>query len=405
MFLKLALKSLLSRKGSVLLTLLSMSISVFVLLGVEHIRHQAKQSFASTVSGVDLIVGARTGGLNLLLYSVFHVGSPTNNISWQTYRDVADNPKVKWAVPMALGDSHKGYRVVGTTPAFFEHFSYSNAKALSFNQGQAFTRVFDVVLGAEVAKKLNYQLQDNIIIAHGLGDTSFKLHDENPFTIVGVLDPTGTPIDQTVHVSLQGIEAIHTAGQHKNLELSQSTMRPDDITSMMLGLNSKMATFRVQRFINNYPQEPLTSILPGVTLIELWHMMGMLENVLRLISVCVLIASLLGLSAMLLTSIRERHSEIQLLRMIGASPLYLFLLIELEAMLVSVTSIIIGAGGLIVSIWLSRDMIAGYLGLYINTSIFTSNSLLMLTTILILTALASMIPAMSGYRQAKFGYP
>ena len=178
-------------------------------------------------------------------------------------------------------------------------------------------------------------------------------------------------------------------------------MLPDDITAIMLGLNSKMATFRVQRFINNYSQEPLTSILPGVALIELWQMMGLLENVLRLISVFVLVASLLGLSAMLLTSIRERQREIQLLRMIGASPLYLFLLIELEAMLVSVISIAAGAGSLMASVWLSRDFIAGHLGLHISAGIFTANSLLMIAAIIVLAAIASMVPAISGYRQAK----
>ena len=99
MFAKVAWHSLRNRKYTAMLAIISVAISTFVLLGVEHIRHEAKESFSKTVSGVDLIVGARTGQLNLLLYSVFHIGSPTNNISWQSYRELADDPKVAWTIP------------------------------------------------------------------------------------------------------------------------------------------------------------------------------------------------------------------------------------------------------------------------------------------------------------------
>ncbi len=152
MFMRLATKSLFNRKGSVLLTIMAMSVSIFVLLGVEHIRGQSKQSFNNTVSGVDLIVGARTGSLNLLLYSVFRIGSPTNNIAWDTYQSISNNAKVAWAIPISLGDSHQGYRVMGTTTDYFSHFSYGNQRQLSFSQGKPFEEIFDVVLGAQVAK-------------------------------------------------------------------------------------------------------------------------------------------------------------------------------------------------------------------------------------------------------------
>jgi putative ABC transport system permease protein len=154
MFAKLALSSLQDRKGSVLLSIMAMIVSIFVLLGVEHIRHQAKQSFTNSVSGVDLIVGAKTGSLNLLLYSIFRVGTPTNNISWQSFQKISQSPKVKWAVPIALGDSHQGFRVLGTNRDYFTHFSYASQRNLEFHQGQAFTQVFELVLGADVAKKL-----------------------------------------------------------------------------------------------------------------------------------------------------------------------------------------------------------------------------------------------------------
>ena len=299
MFLKIAIKSLLNRKGSVIMSLLAISVAIFVLLGIEHIRQQARDSFASTVSGVDLIVGAKTGSLNLLLYSVFRVGTPTDNISWKAYQEIAESKDVAWAIPISLGDSHNGYRVLGTTPDYFEHFSFGNKHTLEFVEGEAFEGVFDVVLGAEVARTLGYALGDEITLAHGVVSTSFSLHENSLFTVVGILSPTGTPVDQTVHVQLQGIEAMHAgsesgfggAASYDQSQLEADELEPKSITAFMLGLKSRMVTFRLQREINDYSAEPLLAILPGVALSELWQMVGVFESVLRLISMLVLVAA------------------------------------------------------------------------------------------------------------------
>ena len=412
MFMRLATKSLFNRKGSVLLTIMAMSVSIFVLLGVEHIRGQSKQSFNNTVSGVDLIVGARTGTLNLLLYSVFRIGSPTNNIAWDTYQNISNNAKVAWAIPISLGDSHQGYRVMGTTTDYFSHFSYGNQRQLSFSQGKPFGEIFDVVLGAQVAKKLNYSLGDEIVLAHGLGKTSFSMHDQNPFKVVGILASTGTPVDQAVHVKLQGLEAIHldwqqlakkSGGAAVNQQLQNMDLEPKSITAFMLGLNSRIATFSVQRDINNYRKEPLTAILPGVALSELWQMMGFLENTLRLISGLILIAALLGLSAMMLASIKEREHEIHLLRVIGAPASFLFLLIELEALLVSFVSMTIGSVGLYLSLIIARDALSTDFGLHIGLNILSFNNIMFLALVAGSTIVAAAIPSFTAYKSANRG--
>ena len=406
MFFKLALKSLSSRRGSVLLTVIAMSVSVYALLGVDHIKSQTKDSFHSTVSGIDLIVGARTGSLNLLLYSVFRIGNPTNNIDWNTYKSIVSDPKVAWAIPISLGDSHQGYRVVGTSVDYFKHFNFGKKQNLEFDEGNSFEHVFDVVLGSEVAKKLNYTIDQKIVLAHGLGRTSFSLHDENPFTIVGILRPTGTPVDQSLQVSLEGIEAIHNnmPGLMENSSLenqaTQILFEPQKITAFMLGLNSRLSTFSVQRSINDYPQEPLTAILPGVALSELWQMMGILENTLRLISGLILVAALLGLTAMMLASVRERQREIYLLRVIGAPPIFLFLLIELEAILVSVVSILIGGAGLTLSLHAANDSLSYNYGLHIDALVLSDGTVNYALLVVSATALAAAIPAQAVYRRA-----
>lgn len=410
MFLKLALRSLRNRRGSVILTVMAMTVSVFVLLAVEHIRYQTKESFSNTVSGVDLIVGARTGSLNLLLYSVFRIGTPSNNIAWDSYEEIASNPQVKWAVPIALGDSHKGYRVMGTTQDYFEFFSYGSRHKLQFSDGRAFNQVFDVVLGSDVAKELGYSLGKKLILSHGVASTSFSLHDDRPFNVVGILAATGTPVDRTLHVSLAGIEAIHIdwkqgvkmPGKHFSIEQLESLqLKPKSITAFMLGLNSRITTFRVQNAINNYTKEPLLAILPGVALSELWQMMGVLENTLRLVSALILVSALLGLSAMLMASIKERSREVQLLRVIGASPVFLFLIIELEALLISVFSMLLGMLMLYAGLLTVGDFLAAEYGLYIESNFLSARVLFLLSLIVISTAIIAAIPSLRIYRDAN----
>jgi putative ABC transport system permease protein len=393
MFIRLAWRSLLSRKGAVAMTFLAITVSIFVLLGIEHIRQQAKSSFNNTVSGINLIVGARTGEINLLLYSVFRLGNATNSISWSSYQDISTNPKVAWTIPISLGDSHKGYRVMGTTTDYFKHFRYGQKQTLNFTQGKPFSAVFDVVLGAAVAHELNYQLGTQIILAHGMASTSFTQHNDKPFRIVGILQPTGTPVDQTVHVSLRGIEAVHAKrGQHD--------FTPTTITAFMVGLKSNMATFHVQRDINNYQPEPLSAILPGVALSQLWQITAIMENTLILVSILVLLASLLGLSAMLLTSIRERRREIAIMRSLGAPPSFLFLLIQTEALLITLASSAFALLLLFLCLLSLRSFLTEHFSLSISTNIFDNNILYLLLIILVSAMITSLVPAISAYSNA-----
>ncbi len=194
---KLAWKSLMNRKATAVLTIMTVAISVILLLGVERIRTQAKDSFANTISGTDLIVGGRSGQVNLLLYSVFRIGNATNNIDWKSYQEFSQHRAVDWAIPISLGDSHKGFRVMGTNHSYFEHYKHGSKQLLTFSKGKEFNGLFETVLGSDVAKQLGYQIGSEIIIAHGISDVGFSRHDKLPFKVVGILAPTGTPVDKT----------------------------------------------------------------------------------------------------------------------------------------------------------------------------------------------------------------
>ena len=408
MFLKVAVSSLLSRKGSAVMTLMAISVAIFVLLGIEQIRQQARESFASTVSGVDLIVGAKTGSLNLLLYSVFRIGSPTDNISWQAYREIADADDVAWTIPISLGDSHKGYRVVGTTEAFFKYFSFGKERRLAFYKGEAFEGTFDAVLGSEVATALGYSMGTEVILAHGLASASFTKHDNQPFVVVGILAPTGTPVDHTIHVRLEGIEAIHAGGSKVPIGAFAPANRPvtnfsepESITAFMLGLKSRMSTFNVQRQINEFAGEPLMAILPGVALSELWQTMSIFENVLRLISALVLLAAVLGMGAVLLASIRERRQEIHLLRMMGASPFYLFCLVEMEALILCLLGMLLGGVCLFTALFVIGNAVFSRFGIYLDATLLTPEAALMLVAVLLATLVAAAVPSLKMYTSAR----
>jgi putative ABC transport system permease protein len=222
MLFNLAGKSLRNRWFTAILCVLTIALSSCILLGVEHIRTSTKKSFQSTVSGTDLIVGARTGAVPLLLYTVFHVGEASNNVSFASYQRISAMPSVAWTIPISLGDSYFGFRVVGTTEAMFAHYRYGAKHELAFQSGRPFNgKNGEAVVGADVALKRRLKLGDPLSVAHGIGNVGFVQHAHAQQTLVGILQRTGTPIDQSVFVSLDAIEKMH-----EGFDGSARVMRP-----------------------------------------------------------------------------------------------------------------------------------------------------------------------------------
>lgn len=406
---KLALKSILNRKFTTVLTIFSIALSVMLLLGVERLRVESKTNFANTISGTDLIVGARSGSIQLLLYSVFRIGDATNNISWQSYQEISKHPKVKWSIPISLGDSHKGFRVMGTHQDYFKHFKYAQKRSLTIVQGDMFNNTFDAVLGSDIAEELGYTIGKKIVLAHGAGKINLVKHENKPFTIVGILKKTGTPVDRTIHVSLEGIEAIHvdwqSGSQIPGYQLSaeraaEQDLTPKTITAFMLGLKSKISTFHVQRYINDYKQEPLLAILPGVALQQLWNMMGVAEKALMTISVFVILVGLIGMVTAILTSLNERRREMAILRSMGARPVHIFTLIMGEAMLVTISGILLGLLLLYALLFFAQPIIESQLGMFIPITGPTHYELGLLGIIMLSGLLISLIPSYQAYRNS-----
>lgn len=399
---KLAYKSLLNRRASVLLTLLTIAISVMLLLSIERVRVDAKSSFSNTISGTDLIVGARTGDIQLLLSSVFRIGHTNNGVSWQSYQYITKQRGIKWSIPISLGDSHKGQAVLGTTLDYFKHYRFAKKQPLAFEQGQAFSSINEVVIGSEVASKLAYKIGDEIVISHGMGNTSFHHHDDNPFKVVGILKPTGTPVDKTLHVPLAAIELIHGGGHHDHDDHHDHSSHalighPKQITAFLMGFDSPLYTLQIRRNINQYKQEPLLAIMPTVTLKELWEMLAIIEKILLLFSFVVVIISLLGMLTTLLANLNQRRRELAILRSVGARPWQLFSLISMESLLTTFLGCLVGC----ILFYALMGTTAGYLqsqaGVSINISMLSNYELTLIGVIMAAGFIIGLIPATRAY--------
>jgi len=399
----LAWRSLINRSASAILTVLAIGLAVALFLGVEKTRSGAKSGFESTLSGTELIVGARTGTVNLLLYSVFRMGDATAEVSWQTYEWLGDREDVAWTVPLSLGDSHRGYRVLGTTAEYFERYKYAGGETLRLATGERFADLFDAVIGADVAAALGYETGSPLVLTHGLGRAGFSDHDDRPFRVSGVLARTGTPVDRTIHVSLEAITAIHVGWETGSRSpmadaITEDMIRgfdltPRTVTAIMVGLERRGTILRTKRAIDTYRSEALMAIIPGQALVQLWEVTGVAERALIAISLFVVAVGLVSVMTSILSSLNERRREMSILRATGARPGHVFFLLLAEAGLLGFIGAALGAVFLNGGLALARPFLTEAYGI---TLLGTAPSLLDVYTVFAVTGAAilmGLVPA------------
>ena len=337
-----AARSAWNRRFALSLVVLSIALSTFLLLGMERVRKDMRAHFSSAVSGTDLIVGARAGSVQLLLYSVFRIGAASNNIRATSAEAIAKLPAVAWTVPISLGDSHRGFAVVATTTEYFRHFRYGAGTPLAFAGGQAFARPYEAVLGADVAEALRYKPGDRIVLSHGDGALAENDHDEKPFSVAGILERTGTPVDRSVHIDLESMDALHAGANPPPAPSQGRGESTRSITALLVGLKSRAAVFSVQRWVADYRGEPLQALLPGVALDELWALVGIAERSLVAMGALVFVVGLAGMVAVILAGLDERRRELAILRAVGAAPRHIMVLLALEAALITLGGVLLG---------------------------------------------------------------
>lgn len=399
-------RSLKNRKFTSMLCVLSIALSVTLFLGIERIRNGAREGFTNTISKTDLIIGAKGGPLQLLLYTVFHIGGAVNNIRMSTYEDIKNNRLVEWSIPISLGDSYKGYRVIGTDENFFEHYRFRGDKQVHLISGKIPTETFDVALGIEVANKFHLKVGDPIVLSHGISADSILNHDATPFRIVGIIAPTQTPIDTGVYINLYGMEAMHF-GWETGVPDDINKINPDrfkkenikitQLTSFMVKLKSRIAVLKLRRDIDQYEKEPIMAIIPGLALQEMWQTIGYVEQILFLVSLCVLLVGLLSILISLYTSINERRREMAILRSLGASSTHVFTLLIYESSFLVMLGCFFGVTSLYGLLFFVRPWLESNFSVYLEIQSLSSKEWAYLLGIFLTGTLAGLIPAIKAY--------
>ncbi len=510
LILDLALKSLRNRAFSTSLTVGSIALSVALLIGVENVRVGMRESFSNTISQTDLIVGTKGGTIQLLLYSVFGMGVPTENVSWEAYRQWAEHPAVAWTIPYSLGDSHRGFRVIGTNEDFYRRYRYRGGQEIALAEGRASENLYDVTLGADVAEELNYTMGDEIAVTHGIGEVGFLVHDHMPFTVVGVLAKTFTPVDRALYVTLEGMEAIHleegaspaddghvhddeaeaapaddghahdedevaaadedheeeteaaaeddghaheeeteAAAEddghahseaetalvddghvhdeeaevapadddhahevetevaaaddghvHSEADLSIEDVEVTQVTSFFVGTTDRRDVLMLQREINDFEDEPMMAVIPGVALNEMWRSLGYAETGLRLVTIFVVMVGLLGMLVSLYTSLDERRREMAILRAVGAGPRRIVALLVLESVCLAAAGALAGLALVYVLLSIGQSVVEAQVGLFIPIRPPGSVELLFMGAVVTAGFLMGFVPALKAYRTA-----
>ena len=442
MMLGFSLRSLWNRRFVAGLTVLAISLSVALILGVERLRDGARDSFANSASGIDLIVAPRGNSVQILMATVFGVGGTGTGMAWESFEWLEDRPEVAWAVPIQMGDNHRGYPVIGTDASYFEHFRHSGGQPLSLAAGAFLTGGGGdaAVVGAEVAARFGYAPGTVIVNAHGSGEVSFDLHDDAPFTISGVLASTGTAVDRMVFVTLEGFDSIHAqedapladpldpaalsgdlagddgkheeSGEHHDHDAHEAhddhggdegteaghSHEPDRINAVYVGLTDRTAVLGLQRAVNERPSDALSAVLPAVALAELWGITGTAERAMRLMAWAVALAGMIGMVVMLSATLDTRRREFAILRSVGATPGRIFALIVTEAAVLTAAGLILGLVLLTVATFVTDPILSARFGLRLGLNVFGTRELATLFVIFCAGLIASLIPAIRVYR-------
>ena len=297
---------------------------------------------------------------------------------------------------------------MGTTKEYFDKFTYRKKQKLQYLTGRNFKETFDVVIGYDVAKSLNYKLDDSIIIAHGIASQS--LHDEFPFRIKGIINKTGTSVDRTSLVSLEALEAIHkdwkTAQKYQPKIISnkndyqEQDLIPKEITAAIIKLKSPISIFKIQREINDYEHEALQAIIPGIVLTKLWQVVSVTENIMLSISGMVIVSALIGLIAILYSTLNNRRKEMALLRIVGASPKAILGLLIAEALIISFSSIILAIIFLQILNFILFPILDQIFGIYVENNFLLLKDFYFFIMILLTSTIVSIFPALQAYKNS-----
>ena len=317
---------------NVLLLSLGLASITFLLL----VSFQLSKAFDKDLAGIDVVVGAKGSPMQLIMCGVFHIDVPPGNIPLKAVKALEKNPMIASVIPISLGDNLRGFRIVGTSHAYVDHYGAALA------QGRLWDTPMQVVVGSVVAKKLGIQVGNTFIGSHGLG-AGGHLHGENPYTVIGILQPSGTVIDRLIVTDTASVWKVHedyTAVDDEDRKIMEDER---EVTMALIKYKTPLAAMSFPRMVNTTTE--MQAAAPAVEISRLLNMLGIGTDVLRAFAGVLLLTAGLSVFIALWSAVRERRADLALLRMLGAPPAKIAALLMGEALWLGVLSAAIGVAG------------------------------------------------------------
>lgn len=342
--LQLSSRSLVARPSATAVSLLLLTLGVAIISILFLLNQQLEEKFERNIQGIDMVVGAKGSPLQLILSAVFQIDYPTGNIPLREAKSLQRNRLVERAIPLAYGDSYQGFRLVGSEPSYLELYGAEMA------EGTIWNAPFEVVLGSRVAAETGLKVGDSFFSAHGMVAGAAE-HEEHPFQVVGILEPSGSVLDGLILSSLESIWAVHdhtektggsaevgAAAQEEEPEAEQEQER--EITAMLIKFRGPMGLVMLPRQINQ--RTNMQAAVPAVEITRLFSLLGIGLDLLKAIAYAIITIAGLSFFLSLYNSLRERKYELALMRSMGASRFKIFSLLVLEGILLSIFGYVLG---------------------------------------------------------------
>jgi putative ABC transport system permease protein len=370
---------------NLLLLTLGLAAVSFVLLASEQIERSVQKDLA----GVDLVVGAKGSPMQLILAGVFHLDVPTGNIPLEAVRQLEAHPMVEQVIPLSLGDSYRGYRIVGTTWQYAAHYRAELAA------GRVWSRPLEAVAGAEAARVAGLKVGDRFAGVHGLGGDG-EAHGDTPYTVTGVLQPTGTVLDRLILTDLASVWEVHETATAVDEEDRRLLAEEREVTMLLVRYRTPLAAVSLPRWVN--AQDGLQSAAPALETARLLRMVGVGTDVLRGFGIVLLLVAALSVFVGLYHAVRERSADLAMLRMLGAPPRRLAALVGMEALWLAAigcaSGVLVGHGLTALLGWLLQAQRS----LSIDASAWATGEWVVPFGAVVLALVSAALPAWNAYR-------
>ena len=339
----LSVKNVLAKPLSSLLSIILFGFGVSIIVSILLVSSFLKKEISKNAEDIDLVVGAKGSPLQIILANIFHIDFPTGNIALSDAHELSKNRLIASAIPISLGDSHKGYRIVGTT------IEYPQMYEVNLAEGEWFEGELTATIGATVAKNLGIEVGDELESAHGLAEGG-ESHGEHPFKVVGIIESNGSVTDQLILVSIQSVWVVHGShGEHDHeddsahqvielpklgVSVTNEQLDSEDITSILVKYRSPMAAVQLPRIVN--ATSNLQAASPPYETARLFNIIGVGVDVVNILGFVIVILSATSVFIALFNSLKERKYELAIIRSIGASRSTIFLLILFEGLVLTI---------------------------------------------------------------------